>query len=131
MALFGAPVPHPEDAYRAVVCAQRMVARNKEYNRRRVAEKLEPLVLGVGIHTGEAVVGTIGAPDKMEYTAIGDTVNVAARIEGENKTYRTQVLLSETTWRLIQGRVEAERMGDAKLKGVAELVTVFTVARVE
>ena len=131
MALFGAPVPHAEDAYRAVVCAQRMVDRNREFNRQRKADGKDPLVLGVGIHTGEAVVGTIGTPDKMEYTAIGDTVNVAARIEGENKTFRTQVLLSEATYRLIQGRVEAERMGDAKLKGVTELVTVFSVARVE
>ena len=130
MALFGAPVPHPDDPYNAVVCAQRMVARNREYNRKRVAERLEPLVLGVGIHTGQAVVGTIGAPEKMEYTAIGDTVNVAARIEGENKTFRTQALLSEATYRLIEGRVQAERMGEAKLKGVAEPVTLFSVARV-
>jgi len=131
MALFGAPVPHPDDPYNAVVCAQRMVARNREFNRKRKAQDLEPLVLGVGIHTGEAVVGTIGAPDKMEYTAIGDTVNVAARIEGENKKFQTQALLSETTYWLIEGRVEAERMGEAHLKGVTKAVTLFSVARME
>jgi adenylate cyclase len=131
MALFGAPVPHPDDPYNAVVCAQRMVARNREYNRRRKEQGLEPLILGVGIHTGRAVVGTIGAPEKMEYTAIGDAVNVASRIEGENKTFQTQALLSEATYRLIEGRVETERMGEAKLKGVSEPVTLFSVARVE
>jgi adenylate cyclase len=131
MALFGAPVPHADDPYNAVKCAERMVARNGEYNRRRTEQGLRPLVLGVGIHTGEAVVGTIGAPEKMEYTAIGDAVNVASRIEGENKTFKTQALLSEATYQLVRERVEAERMGDAKLKGVAEPVTLYAVARNE
>jgi len=131
MALFGAPVPHAHDPYNAARCAERMVARNREYNRRRAEQGLRPLVLGIGIHTGEAVVGTIGAPEKMEYTAIGDAVNVASRIEGENKTFHTQALLSEATYLLIQGRVEAERMGEAKLKGVAEPVTLYAVARDE
>ena len=129
MALFGAPVPHADDPYNAVVCAERMVARNREYNRKRAAVGLEPLVLGVGIHTDQAVVGTIGAPDKMEYTAIGVAVNVASRIEGENKTFQTQVLLSEATYRLIGGRVKAERVGEAKLKGVEAPVTLFSIGR--
>jgi len=131
LALFGAPVPHPDDPYRAVACALRMIARNAEYNRRRAAQGLEPLVLGVGLHTGEAVVGTIGTPEKMEYTAIGDTVNVASRIEGENKTFGTQLLMSEVTCRLVRERVVAELAGHAHLKGVAEPVAVFSVARLK
>lgn len=131
LALFGAPVPHPDDPYRAVACALRMIARNDDYNRRRAAHGLEPLVLGVGIHTGDAVVGTIGAPEKMEYTAIGDTVNVASRIEGENKTFRTQLLISEATCELIRERIDAELAGRANLKGVAEPVAVFSVARLK
>jgi adenylate cyclase len=127
MALFGAPVPHADDPYNAVTCAQRMVARNREYNKGRVEKGLRPLVLGVGIHTGEAVVGTIGAPEKMEYTAIGDAVNVASRIEGENKTFHTQALFSEATYQLVRDRLQAERMGEAKLKGVSEPVTLFSI----
>jgi adenylate cyclase len=127
MALFGAPVPHADDPYNAVTCAVRMVARNREYNEGRLQKGLRPLVLGVGIHTGEAVVGTIGAPEKMEYTAIGDAVNVASRIEGENKTFHTQALFSEATYRLVHDRLPAERMGEAKLKGVAEPVTLFSI----
>jgi len=131
LALFGAPVPHPDDPYQAVACALRMIARNAEYNRRRAAQGLEPLVLGVGLHTGDAVVGTIGAPEKMEYTAIGDTVNVASRIEGENKTFATQLLISEATYRLIQDRAVAERVGDARLKGVTEPMPLFRVDKVK
>ena len=131
MALFGAPVPHPEDPFRAVACGLRMIERNDAFNRRRAAQGLAPLVLGVGIHTGDAVVGTIGTPEKMEYTAIGDTVNVASRIEGENKTFATQLLISEATYRLIQDRAVAERVGDARLKGVTEPMPLFRVDKVK
>lgn len=129
MALFGAPVPHPEDPYRAVACALRMIARNQDYNRRRATQGLEPLLLGVGIHTGDAVVGTVGAPEKMEYTAIGDTVNVASRIEGENKTFHTQMLLSEATYQWVRDRVVAELAGSANLKGVTEAVALYSVKK--
>ncbi|MBI4465471.1 MAG: adenylate/guanylate cyclase domain-containing protein [Acidobacteria bacterium] len=127
MALFGVPVIHPNDAYRAVQCALRMLARNEEYNRRRSERGLEPLVIGIGLHTGEAVVGTIGAPEKMEYTAIGNTVNVASRIEGENKTFHSRLLLSEATYQCVQQRVVAELAGHARLKGITESVALYKV----
>jgi adenylate cyclase len=130
MALFGAPVPHPEDPLQAVACALRMIERNDAFNRRRAEQGLAPLVLGVGIHTGEAVVGTIGTREKMEYTAIGDTVNVASRIEGENKTFETQLLVSEATYRLIRDCAEGEQAGIAHLKGVSQPMPVFRVAKV-
>lgn len=127
MALFGAPVPHPDDALRAVRCAYRMVQRNEEYNRRRKERGLPPLVIGIGLHTGEAVVGNIGAPDKMEYTAIGDTVNVAARIESENKTFDSRLLISGVTYELVAGHVYGEPAGYANMKGVAKPVLLYKI----
>ncbi len=127
MALFGAPVPGPDDARRAVACALRMVERNADYNRRRAKRGLEPLVIGIGIHSGEAVVGNIGAPQKMEYTAIGDTVNIASRIEGENKTYGSQLLISEASYQQVREQVVAESAGYAKLKGVAEPMALYKI----
>lgn len=127
MALFGAPVPHADDALRAVACALRMVQRNREFNQRRTQRGQDELVIGIGLHTGEAVVGTIGAPEKMEYTAIGDTVNVASRIEGENKTFSSRLLISEATYQLVRDRVLAELAGHAKLRGVAESMPVYKV----
>jgi adenylate cyclase len=98
LVLFGAPVPHPDHARRAVVCAQEMVAQMDILNERRKAAGMEPWRIGIGIHTGEVVVGFVGARDKkMEYTANGDTVNVASRIEGLNKKFNTLILLSEAT----------------------------------
>ncbi len=131
MALFGAPVPHPDDGLRAVRCGFRMVMRNDEYNRRRAERGLKPLVIGIGLHTGEAVVGNIGAPEKMEYTAIGDTVNVASRIEGENKTYQSKLLISEATYQCVREQVAAELAGYANLKGVAEPVALYKILEVK
>ena len=131
MALFGAPVPHPDDARRAVACALHMVQRNDEFNQRRAERGLEPLVIGIALHTGSAVVGTIGAPEKMEYTAIGDTVNVASRIEGENKMYGSQLLVSKETYERVRDSVEAELAGHANLKGVSEPVAVYKIVKLK
>ncbi|OFW44217.1 MAG: hypothetical protein A3J28_18105 [Acidobacteria bacterium RIFCSPLOWO2_12_FULL_60_22] len=127
MALFGAPLPRPDDASRAVACALRMVQRNEEYNRRRAEQGLKPLVIGIGLHTGDAVVGTIGAPEKMEYTAIGNTVNVASRIEGENKTFQSRLLVSESTYQLVRERVVAEATEPVKLKGISAPVVLYKI----
>jgi adenylate cyclase len=131
MALFGVPVGRPDDARRAVECALRMVIGNEEFNRRRKERGLEPLVIGIGLHTGETVVGSIGAPEKMEYTAIGDTVNVASRIEGENKTFHSRLLISEATYQLVRDDVVADLAGEAKLKGIAEPVALYKVLRMK
>ena len=129
MALFGAPVPHPDDARRAVRSALGMVKRNEEYNRRRTERGLRKLIIGIGLHTGDAVVGNTGAPEKMEYTAIGDTVNVASRIEGENKTFHSQLLVSEATYEQVRQDVVAELAGHAELKGVAEPMAVYEILK--
>jgi len=127
MALFGAPLPHPDDARRAVACSLRMLARSDEFNRRRAERGLEPLIIGIGLHTGEVVVGNIGGPEKMEYTAIGDTVNVASRIEGENKTFHSRLLASEATYRCVRQDAIAELAGHASLKGIDELVPIYRI----
>ncbi len=128
MALFGAPVPRADHAERAVRCAVDMVARSRALNQQRNARGLQDLKIGVGIHTGDALVGNIGAQDmKMEYTAMGDTVNVASRIEGANKEFGTQILLSESTRERLGGKMPTVFVGRPNLKGKTEVVTVYTV----
>jgi adenylate cyclase len=131
MALFGAPVAHPDDARRAIACGLHMIRRNDEYNQGRARKGLDPLVIGIGVHTGEAVVGTIGAREKMEYTAIGNTVNVSARVEGENKKYNSRMLVTEDTYKLVREEAEGELAGYAELKGIDEPVPLYKIVKLK
>jgi adenylate cyclase len=95
MALFGAPTATPDDASNAVKAAVAMQRKVNTLNGELVADGLLPVTVGIGLHTGEAVVGYIGSEKRSEYTAIGDTVNLAARLEATAKG--GQILLSEAT----------------------------------
>ena len=99
MALFGAPTATPNDAINAAKAAVVMQRKINSLNGELVAEGLTPVTVGIGLHTGEAVVGYIGSEKRSEYTAIGDTVNLAARLEANARG--GQILLSEATARAI------------------------------
>ena len=96
MAMFGAPLHMDDHVERACAAALDMVARLEQVNRERSAQGLPPLDIGIGIHTGEAVVGNIGSPARrVEYTAIGDTVNIASRLESSTKQFGVRILVSK------------------------------------
>lgn len=97
MALFGAPFVGPTDADNALAAANRMLLCLADLNARRARDEKPPLRVGVGISTGDVIVGNIGSSKRMEYTVIGDSVNLASRLEGANKFYGTKILISEFT----------------------------------
>jgi len=125
MALFGAPVPAEDDldrGLRTAINMQREVACLNESRRRRGLHEIQ---IGVGLHTGPAVVGNIGSEQRMQYTAIGDTVNIAARLVG--KAAPGQVLVSEHVRNTIRGNGELQHLGEVELKGRKAKVTVYSV----
>jgi class 3 adenylate cyclase len=132
MAIFGAPVnlEPSEGAYRALRAALSIRIRIKETSARRVQSGLEPINIGIGINTGEVITGNVGAEDRFEYTVIGDTVNVAARIQGLSSQFKdSNILMSGETYTAF---AERERLlvadqGKVALKGRTELVHVYNV----
>jgi adenylate cyclase len=97
MAVFGSVLATEEDADNAVTVGSRMMVALRDLNARRAIAGHEPIRIGVGISTGHVVAGSIGSPKRLEYTVIGDRVNLAERLENANKYYGTSVLICETT----------------------------------
>jgi adenylate cyclase len=125
MALFGAPFNGAEDADNALAVANDMMVRLAALNRRRAAGGRKPLDIGVGISTGDVVVGNIGSAKRMEYTVIGDSVNLASRLEGVNKYYGSKILLSEFTVRELKRPALLREVDLMRVKGKDRPVAVY------
>lgn len=130
MVLFGAPVSQADHAARAVRAALGMTQAVARHRSVWAQHNFPDLRIGVGVHSGPAVVGAIGSGDRKDYTAIGDTINTASRVEGETKQYPAGMLITATTRRLIEtdplllARCEAV-VEPVQLKGRAEPVQLF------
>ncbi len=117
MAVFGAPIRHPDHPLRAATAALEMRAALGALNDKRQALGLTPIAIGIGLHTGECVIGNIGSLRRLEYTAIGDTVNTASRIEGITKDLGVDILLTGTTLAWLAGQVDANPLDKVVLRG--------------
>ncbi|MEY2771049.1 MAG: hypothetical protein RIQ38_1468, partial [Pseudomonadota bacterium] len=126
MVLFGTPLAQPDHADRALRCALQMAAAAedcKTWMRARFAGRdLPDFAIGIGVHTGAAVVGTIGSQARAEFTAIGDTVNTAARIESQTRAMACTVLCSQDTLDACTAPVHTGRTQTVQVKGRAQAV---------
>lgn len=125
MALYGVPI-HQKDAHlKAVMTAVEMQASLKKLQKKWASAGKLNIDMGIGIHCGMAIVGNIGSMDRMDYTAIGDTINLAARLEENAK--RGQILISEAVYYKVREEVVVESMGNLQVKGKSEWVKTFNV----
>ena len=125
MALFGAPLVGPNDSDNCIDAADAMMARLAELNIRRTAAGQEALEIGIGFSTGPTVVGNIGSVRRLDYTVIGDTVNLASRLEGTTKQYGAKVLLSEMTVRDLKRPATLREIDLIRVKGKDRPVAVY------
>jgi adenylate cyclase len=127
MAIFGAPVALPDHAERGCRAALAMVAELEVLHEKWAAEGREPFRMGIGINTGEMVVGNLGSEQLFDYTVVGDGVNLGARLESLNKEYKTKhhIIISEMTYEAAKDMIEAERLGEVVVKGKTKPVVVY------
>ncbi|ATX79339.1 Adenylate cyclase, class 3 [Mariprofundus aestuarium] len=127
LAVFGVLTPQPDHINHAVQAALKMRAALHEFNITQEDAGKHPLRIGMGIHCGKMVAGSVGSQERMEFTVIGDTVNMASRIEGLNKKWGTDILISEDVAKATEGTITIEAMPETHVHGKSQPIQVFAV----
>lgn len=127
MAAFGIPVSHDDDADRAVRTAIAMIRELTAWNRQRINEGKMSVDIGIGLNTDNVVSGNIGSKKRMDYTIIGDGVNLAARLESACKQYGSHILISEFTYKMLRGTYYSRELDLVVVKGKTRPVAIYEV----
>ena len=130
-AIFGAPISHEDNAFRAVSAAAEMIGAMGQVDTGRLRMPQIGYAIGIGLHQGPAIVGNIGSRDKFDYTAIGDTVNIASRLEGLTKHYGKRILVSEDVAAEIKDSFDLREVDRVKVKGKLTATSLFSIENVE
>jgi adenylate cyclase len=125
MALWGAPLPQEDHAGRACLAALDNQRRLAELRREFQVSGLPPVYSRIGVNTGEMIIGNMGSSQRFDFTVIGDSVNLASRLEGANKTYSTGIIISEDTYRQAEAQVEARELDLLRVKGKEVPVRIY------
>ena len=125
MAIFGAGESKSNHAQDAVTAGREILLAVDALNRDLVARSREPLRIGIGIHSGPAIVGSIGSPQRLEFTAIGNAVNIASRIESLTKTVGRPMLITEAVRDRLRDQSGLEELPRQQIRGVRDSVLVF------
>jgi adenylate cyclase len=127
MAVFGTPFPHEDDPDRATRAAIKMMEELHRYNGERESYHKKPIDIGIGLNTGNVVSGNIGSPKRMDYTVIGDGVNLASRLEGATKQYGAHILISEFTFDQLKSTYRSRLVDNVIVKGKTKPVGVYEI----
>ena len=135
-ATFGVPETGPRDATNTLACARGMLKAIDDWNKERKSEKQDPISIGIGIHYGQAVLGDIGSERSMDFTVIGDTVNVAARLERLTRSIDTDLVVGKSLVDQVQKEANGEEKslleglkesGEQEVRGRKEKVPIFVL----
>ena len=131
MSIFGEPIQDKKHAINAVKSAYEMIQRLETLQKKWELEGKPKIEIGIGIATGEVFVGNIGSINRMEYTVIGDTVNLASRLEGYNKTYKSKILISAKTYEEVRKIVDAVKIPEVQIRGKSKKIDIYEVIKVK
>jgi adenylate cyclase len=125
MAFWGSPYPQDDHAHRACACALEMVRCLDTLNAKWEADGRKPISIGVGLNTGPVNVGNMGSAKRLAWTVMGDNVNLASRLEGMTKQYRSRIIISEATYRQVSDRFVCRDLDNIRVKGKLQPVGIY------
>ncbi|MBD3227438.1 MAG: CHASE2 domain-containing protein [Candidatus Lokiarchaeota archaeon] len=125
MAFWGAPLELDNHSEIACSCSLKMIGKLKELHLKWRKEKIPILNIGIGINSGQAIIGNMGSFDRFDYTAIGDNVNLASRLEGLNKIYGTNIIISQFTQNKVKDKFETRKLDAVRVKGKKKPIFIF------
>ena len=125
MAIFGAPITYEEHAACACKTALAMLEELKKLHLKWEKEGKSLLNIGIGLNTGEMVVGNMGSTKRLNYSVIGDAVNLSSRLEGANKVYGTNIIISEFTYEVVKKNAEVRELGETSVKGRSQPIKIY------
>ena len=131
LAVFGEPIKNSQHAINAIKCGIEITEKIKHL-REKLIEEGKPIInIGIGVNTGEVFAGNIGTEERLEYTVIGDNVNLAYRIEAYNQILKTQFLISESTYEFVKDHVEVVKLSQVSIKGKSKPIDIYEVLSIK
>lgn len=130
LAIFGEPITNENHALEAIMCAFEIISNVKQLREKLLAEGKPKIEIGIGINSGEVFAGNIGTEERLEYTVIGDNVNLAYRIEAFNQILKTQFLISEYTYSYVKDSIEVVKLSKVNIKGKSKPIDIYEVLKI-
>ncbi len=127
MALYGAPLDIPDHPRKACLSAIEMMKELKMLNEKWIGEGREPVDIRIGINTGSMLVGNMGSKQRFDFTAMGDSVNLGSRLEGANKSYKTNIIIGESTYERVKDEFVCMELDSVKVKGRKRPVRIYSL----
>jgi adenylate cyclase len=125
MAFWGAPLEQPNHAEMACSSSLEMMEKLRELQKKWKKEGIPSINIGIGLNSGDAIVGNMGSSSRFDYTAMGDNVNLASRMEGLNKIYGTNIVITENTQKVVKDKFETRKLDAVRVKGKKKPILIY------